>query len=83
MKKTLILAALFAASYAGNTSIKHRLAQAAAKTIDETPNEGVPGCDCGESFSLPPPGQGVFNGWGQSASVSQSENIVTVPDTTW
>ena len=84
MKKTLILLGLVAASYAGNASIKHRLGQVTAKGNNETPNQGpVLDCDCADQFNLPPAGQGVFNGWGQAASVSQSEQIVTVPDTTW
>jgi hypothetical protein len=73
MKKTLILLGLVAASYAGNTSIKNRLGQVKARNEEQPPVSVGLECDCADQFNLPPPGQGVFNGFGQSASVQQSE----------
>ena len=70
MKKTLILVALVAASVTANSSIKHRLGQVKAKNLAE---QEASNCPCNDTFNLPPPGQGIFNGFGQSASVSQSE----------
>jgi len=69
MKKTLILVALVAASYASNTSIKHRLGQVKSKTLAQTGAQQVD-CPCNpDENQAPTPGQGVFNGWGQSAQV--------------
>jgi len=70
MKKTLILFALVAASVSANTSIKHRLGQVKAKALAQMDddNQGAgEACPCDSAFTLPPPGQGVFNGWGQAA----------------
>ena len=67
MKKTLILVALVAASVTANSSIKHRLGQVKAKNLAQQSADEA--CPCNTTFSLPAPGQGVFNGWGQAASV--------------
>jgi hypothetical protein len=76
MKKTLALAALLALSVAGNTSIKHRLGQVKAKNLAQATQPPVTtpvDCPCDTTWNLAPPGQAVFNGFGQSAEVSQSE----------
>ena len=77
ISKFTVLLALAGSTFAAST-LKNRLAQAEAKQLD---------CSCelsgnpGQGF--PAPGQASYNNFGSGASVSQSTEITTVPDTSY